>query len=186
MLKGEGDKMTQKQWFRDVWGLGIPTNGYPGAFPRGLINRIKKRWWKENRVWLFSGSFKDSEGITIDINADVKPDIITNCEQLPLKDESFDFVMLDPPYSEEEAMRLYNLPYINLLKALNEAARICASGGYVLLLHRMIPFNHPESNNHLKRLKIIATVGVYTIAGWTNMRALTVWRKQETLEGWGY
>ena len=178
--------MTQKPWFRDVWGLGPPSNGYPGAFPRGLINRIKKRWWKENRLWLFSGSYKDSEGITVDINAGLKPDIVTNCEQLPFKDESFDFVMIDPPYSEEEAMKLYNLPYINLLKVMNEAARVCSTAGYVLLLHRMIPFYHPESNIHKKRLKVIATVGVYTIAGWTNMRALTVWRKQETLKDFGF
>jgi len=173
--------MTQIPWFRDVWGLGPPNNGYPGAFPNGLINKIKRRWWGRKRLWLFSGSFKDSEGTIIDINANTKPNIIANCELLPLKTESFDFIMLDPPYSEEEAKRLYNLPYINLLKVMNEAARVCSPSGHVLLLHRMIPFHHPESNTHKKRLKVVATVGVYTIGGWTNMRALTVWRKQECL-----
>lgn len=176
--------MTQLPMFRDVWGLGPPMNGYPGAFPRGLINRVKRRWWSPNRLWLFSGSYKDSAGITVDINPSVNPDILCNCERLPFSDDAFDFVFLDPPYSEEEAKRLYNLPYINLLKVMNEAARVCAAGGHVILLHRMIPFYHPEDNIHYKRLKVQAVVGVYTIGGWTNMRALTVWRKQETLEQW--
>ena len=176
--------MTQKPWVRDVWGLGPPSNGYPGAFPRGLINRVKKRWWGNNRLWLFSGSYKDPSGTTVDIKPELLPDIVANCEQLPFKDEQFDLVTLDPPYSEEEAKRLYDLPYINLLKVMNEAARVCAAGGYVILLHRMIPFYHPMSTSHYKRLKVQATIGIYTIAGWTNMRALTVWRKQETLGNW--
>ena len=100
---------------------------------------------------------------------------------MPFDDETFDFVMLDPPYSEEEAMKLYGLPYCNMLKVMNEAARVCQPGGNVVLLHRLIPFYHPHDNTHYKRLNVVATVGVYTIAGWTNMRALTVWRKQETL-----
>ncbi len=104
-----------------------------------------------------------------------------NCENLPFEDDSFDFVMLDPPYSEAESLRLYNLPYCNMLKVMNEAARVCMAGGYVVLLHRLIPFYHPLTNTHFKRLAVVATVGIYTIAGWTNIRALTVWRKQETL-----
>jgi len=175
--------MTQKPIYRDVWGLG-PGSGYPGAFPRGLINHVKKRWWGNRRAWLFSGSFKDNDGITIDIKPELRPDCIANCEQLPFADESFDFVFLDPPYSEKEAQEKYGLRYINLLKVMNESSRVCEPGGTLILLHRMIPFYHPRSNEHYKQMELQAIVGVYTIAGWTNMRALTVWRKRENLSKW--
>jgi len=168
----------QKPLFRDVWALGPPSTGYPGAFPRGLINRIRERWWGKDRLWLFSGGFKDPEGTTVDIKKEVQPDHVCNCEQLPFEDETFDFVMLDPPYSQKEARDLYGLPYHNILKVMDEAARVCRTGGHVILLHRLIPWYHPWESIHKKRLKPVAVVGVYTIAGYSNLRALTVWRKQ--------
>ena len=174
--------ITPKVIYRDVWGLGPPNNNYPGAFPRGLLAKVRRRWWGEKRLWLFSGSHKDRDGgICVDIKPEVVPNIVADCEHLPFKDESFTFVLADPPYSEEEARRLYGLKYCNMLKVMNEAARVCKSEGYVLLLHRLIPFHHPMSNSHFKRLIVKAIVGVYTIAGYTNIRALTVWTKQRTL-----
>jgi len=174
--------VTQKPYFRDVWTLGPPNNGYPGAFPRGLIPRIKRRWWGNKRLWLFSGSFKDPQGTTVDINPEIQSDYCCDCEQLPFEDEAFDFVMLDPPYSEKEAMALYSLPYFNIVKVMNEAARVCKRGGHVILLHRLIPAGHPEENDHKKALKLVGVVGVFTIAGYSNLRALTVWFKQNQLE----
>ncbi len=44
------------------------------------------------------------------------------------------------------------------------------------------PFNHPAQNQHWKRMIIKGVVGVYTIGGWTNMRALSVWEKHGQLE----
>ena len=133
-------------------------------------------------MWLFSGSFKDPQGTTVDINPAVKPNFVANCEQLPFADESYDFVVLDPPYSEKEAKELYDMPYFNLVKTMNEAARVCKSGGLVLLLHRLIPFVHPRENQHKKRLRVEAIIGIFTIAGYTNIRVLSVWRKMNTLE----
>jgi len=175
--------MTQKPYFRDIWALGPPDNGYPGAFPRGLVSKIKRNgWWGKRRIWLFSGSYQDYSGIMVDINSSCRPTIQANCEQLPFKDEYFDFVMLDPPYSKEEAARLYGLPYCNIPQVMNEASRICCSEGYVILLHRLVPFCGPWENYHKKRLTIDAVVGVFTIAGYTNIRALSVWRKKSTLD----
>lgn len=169
--------------YRDVWALG-PGGGYPGAFPNGFVNKIKRMgWWGKKRLWLFSGSFHDPQGTMVDIKKELNPTIVGNCEQLEIPDESFDFVCMDPPYSEEEARRLYDLPYMSLVKAMNEAARVCSPGGFVVLLHKIIPSCHPNENIHVKRLKMVANVGVFTISGYSCMRALTVWRKQESLHG---
>ena len=168
--------------YRDTWGLSPATSNYPGSFPRGLLPRMKRQgWWGQKRLWLFSGSFKDPAGTTVDINPEVKPDILANCESLPIEDESFDFVMLDPPYSELEARELYNLDYCNIFKVINEAARVTRPGGTMAILHRLAPFHAPQENEHKKRMQPVAIVGVYTIAGYVHMRALTVWRKRETL-----
>lgn len=176
--------MSQKPYFRDVWVLGTPTNGYPGAFPRGLINKIKSKWWGKNRLWLFSGSYKDSEGTTVDINPKVSPDYVIDCAKLPFPDDSFDFVMADPPYSEIESQELYDLPYFSMTKTLNEMARVCKPGGYCLFLHRLVPQRHPQLNREFKRLKIVGLVGVTLITGFVNMRALTVWQKQQSVDRW--
>jgi len=170
------------KYYKDVWVLGPNITGYPGGFPRGLVEKIRKRWWGKKRLWLFSGSFKDPGGTTVDINPDVHPDVVADAQNLPFEDESFDFVMADPPYSKEEGQKLYGLPYPSMVKVLNEMARVTKTGGYMLLLHRIVPLQHPYFNEHMHRMHIEAIIGICVTASMSNMRALTVWRKMENLE----
>jgi SAM-dependent methyltransferase len=174
--------MGQWPYYRDIWALGPSNNGYPGAFPRGLIRMMKKRWWGKKRLWLFSGSFKDNGGTTVDIKPELNPTRVANCEELPFENESFDFVMADPPYSKEEAKKYYGTAYPSIVKVLNEMARVCSEGGHAILLHRLIPTHHPDFTREFKRLKVVAIVGVFPLGGLTNIRALTVWRKSESLD----
>lgn len=173
--------MTQKPYYRDIWALGPSNCGYPGAFPRGLIKRIRRRWWGQKRLWLFSGSFKDGRaGITYDIKKELNPSVCGNCEVLPFKNNSFDFIMADPPYSEKEAMELYQLPYVNIIKTLNEMIRVCKPGGKIIFFHRLIPAIFPGLNLS-KKTQLIGVVGVFTIAGMSNLRALTIFKKRGEL-----
>ncbi len=170
----------QKPYYRDVWALGPSNNGYPGAFPRGLIPRIRRKWWGTKRLWLFSGSYHSNGDITVDIKKEVRPVTVANCEILPFKDNTFDFIMADPPYSEKESLELYNLPYVNIIKTLNEMIRVCKPGGYILFFHRLVPAIFPGLNLS-KKTKMEGVVGVFTIAGLANMRALTIFRKNGEL-----
>jgi SAM-dependent methyltransferase len=171
-----------KKYHRDIWALGPGTSKYPGSFPRGFITHVKRRWWGQKRLWLFSGSYKDNGGgaTTVDIKPEVLPDVVANCEKLPFEDNSFDFVLADPPYSEKESKDLYGLPYCNVIKVLNEMARVCRPGGQVLFFHRLVPSVHWDFT-HFKLLHLEAVVGVFTIGGMTNIRALTVFRKSDRL-----
>lgn len=173
----------QKPYHRDIWALGPPNTGYPGAFPRGLISKVRRKWWGQKRLWLFSGGYHENGSITVDCKPELKPKTIANCEILPFKDNSFDFVFADPPYSKEESMELYNLPYVNIIKTINEMIRVCQPGGYILFLHRLIPEVFPGMNLH-KQTTIEGIVGIFTIAGMSNIRALSIRRKNNTLVEW--
>ena len=171
----------QKPYYRDIWCLS-PGSGYPGAFPKGLVKRVLRRYNSSPKLMLFSGSFHDLGWETVDVNTDVRPTYAFNAEELPaLWTDRYGFVFADPPYSEMEAQELYGLPYFNIVKLVNEMARVTRPGGYMILLHRLIPTVHPDFNEHFKRMKIQAVIGVYTIAGISNLRALTVWKKNGSL-----
>ena len=132
---------------------------------------------------LFSGNFHKLGWDTLDIKPENHPTFTMNAEHLPEEwTNKYDLVFADPPYSEQEAKSLYDLPYFNIVKVINEMARVTREGGYMLFLHRLIPQNFPGDTAHFKRMQIVGIVGVFTIAGYSNIRALTVWRKMETLK----
>lgn len=164
--------------YRDVWVLGPPDNGYPGGFPRGFISRVRKRWWGANRLWVCSGGVHD--GVTVDVNRDVRPAMIANGEALPIRSDRFDFVCLDPPYSEEEAASLYGTRYPNPFLLLKEAWRVAREGGHILFLHRLVPGT--MDGLPMRTRNAVAIVGVCRVGAWSNMRALTVWRKPEQMD----
>ena len=171
-----------KHYYKDVWCLGRSDNGYPGAFPNGFMNLFLRRWNGTRKLMLFSGSFKEKGWATVDVNPKLHPKYVLNAEQLPEDwTERFDLVFADPPYSEREAEEMYGLPYFNLVKVVNEMARVTSTGGHMALLHRLVPQVFPGDTLHFKRMKIVGVVGVYTLSGYSNIRALTVWRKSEGL-----
>jgi len=169
---------------RDVWLFGPSSrNGCVGSFPNGFIPRLKKNWWGQKRLWLCSGGFKDRAGTTLDIRPVVRPDVLADAQFLPFKNASFDFVMADPPYSDAEAKELYGLPKNpSTLKLINEGARVLKSGGYLITLHRIIPILEYRIS---PRLELVAIIGIGVVANWSNIRALTVFRKMNTLEDIG-
>ncbi len=61
-------------YYRDTWILGPAGNGYPGSFPNGFLNRVKKRWWGMRRLWVCSGGFHDPGGIMLDIKQTARID----------------------------------------------------------------------------------------------------------------
>lgn len=171
-----------KHYFKDVWCLGPSYGNYPGAFPRGLMNAFLKRWNGTRKLMLFSGSFKGKGWTTVDIKPELEPDFCIDTQKLPEDwTEKFDLVFADPPYSEQEAADMYGLPYINLAKVVNEMARVTSSGGHMALIHRLVPQVFPGDTVHFKRMKIVGVIGIYTMSGYSNIRALTVWRKSEAL-----
>ena len=48
---------------------------------------------------LCSGSMR--RGIRVDVRPEMAPDVVCDARRTPFDDESFDWIMIDPPYSEE-------------------------------------------------------------------------------------
>jgi hypothetical protein len=78
----------------------------------------KKGWLGKDRLHLCAGSVKD--GTTCDINPATHPTVLCDLELgIPFKDNSFDTIIIDPPYATEKAMDLYGVPLISVPKLLS-------------------------------------------------------------------
>lgn len=158
------------------WHLGPNVTGYPGGFPNGLLERLRaSAWWGPDRLHVCSGSVQD--GVTCDINPDTRPSVVCRGEQLPFASQTFDTVVLDPPYSASEASELYDAPAPSVPSMLDEACRVTRPGGYFILLHRhvfMFRYTPDHASNH-------SLIAVYHHGrGLPELRALQVWMRNTT------
>ena len=112
-------------------------NKYIGSFPQHLEKKIYKELGidinKHRILHPFAGMAE--YGIRLDIKEEVKPDIIGDAHFLPIKNECFDLVFLDPPYSEEYAKRLYGTKKLHFKKYTNEAVRVLKEDGFLVMYH---------------------------------------------------
>lgn len=166
----------------DIWLCGSAEkdsegNKFSGSYPAGFLKRFKTAFKdflpKTNNdiLHICSGRLPPTEGIRLDINADYDPDILSNAENMSqVKDESFEWVMADPPYNEEASQKYYGVPLLSKVKMIREMARVCKQGGYIALLDQYSP------NSVSRCLKRIALIGVTSVPN-TDMRIFTVWKK---------
>jgi hypothetical protein len=167
--------------YTGYWTLSRPTTNYVGAWPPGLLNRTFQVIGKPKTILEpFAGRSK--LGVSIDLNPEVKPHIRADAQHLPIRENSFDAVLMDPPYSEEASIhysdrwtRGRKLPF-SIYKALDEAKRIVKPGGYLVLLHTLI-VKHPD----VKTFKRIAVIGIGTGPN-KRIRALQIFRKRSNIQ----
>ncbi len=161
--------------YNEFVALGPNTTGYPGGYPTGYFEYLKRRgWWKASRLHLCSGSVHD--GITIDVNPEVRPTVICDLEiGIPFRESSFDAIYIDPPYSEARAEELYERPLLSVPRLLKEAQRVVRHDGIVVLLDWKVWPPHL----YAKSLDWEALCSVYMAnRGPKPLRALQVWRKK--------
>lgn len=191
--------MTDKHWFGPHSG-GTKGQGHPimfgaprpvqhfeafpegGGYPKGFLEWAFAEMQRESGspvdpdrvLHLCSGSVMS--GVRVDIRPEKNPTIVADCRNVPLPDASFDFILADPPYSEDYATNLYGTGahYPKPGQILKEACRLLKPGGYVGLLHFQVPmFRHP--------LKLVRVYGITTGLGFA-IRAWTLFRKEAMQE----
>lgn len=82
-----------------------------------------------------AGRNKGGSCLTVDINPDCKPDLVTNGETLKgIASNEFDRWRCDPPYNEQTAREMYKTYLPSTAKLLQAGARVCKEGAVMFLL----------------------------------------------------
>ncbi|MEM2108144.1 MAG: hypothetical protein QXL10_02530 [Candidatus Bathyarchaeia archaeon] len=164
--------------YTGFWACSRPRGQYTGIWPYGLLQRVFRLIGQSDSILEpFGGTSK--LGVSVDLNPHVRPHIIADAQFLPIRDESFGLVLVDPPYNQLYVEHYSSLhqnvprtkPKLSVYRALREAVRVCRKGGYIVLLHFLIPVN--VNPNCLRR---VATIGVGTGPN-KRIRCLTIFQK---------
>lgn len=122
---------------KPLW-LPRPNAKYHGCYSVGFEKYLPEWLGTDNYAQLFAGMCKT--GFRIDVNPQVKPDLLADVENLELSipDEHFEATMADPPYNEDFAKRLYNCKYPKWSKWTREMVRITKIGGRIGIMQNYI------------------------------------------------
>ena len=160
--------------YTGLWACGRAIGPYTGRWPAGLVGRVYDFCGRpQNVLEPFGGTSK--LGISIDLNREVRPTLLADAHNLPIREGSFEMVLMDPPYEE-----VYHQGYMALTdkkvklrfyRALEEATRCVRPGGWLVVLHFLIP-NRPRD----ARVKRVATIGISPGPN-KRIRCLSIFRK---------
>jgi hypothetical protein len=94
-------------------------------------------------------------GDTVDLNQTTSPTWVADAHDLHwIADDSYDLVVLDPPYSADEAAELYGTPPPRWGTYTREAVRVCRPGGHVAVyLDKQPP--RPEGTRLVRRIVVL-------------------------------
>ena len=131
--------MTTSKIDTTTWLCGPPAKeGQFQRFPGRFIYNVKKNYpsmVSPTALHMFSGGSK--LGVTTDMRKETGADIVAPFNAIPRDDGSFDSVLADPPYADHWQGQWHGeLPKPKHI--LREAARLCAPGGLIGILHIII------------------------------------------------
>jgi len=163
--KGKGHPIMYGKPKEAIWFTDFPDGG---GYPKGFLEwafEIMGVTDPSLVLHLCSGSI--ISGITIDIRPEMNPTYVCDCRHTPFPDESFDFILADPPYAENYAQNLYNTKEVfpKPGEILKEASRLLKIGGQIGLLHFIVPVTRRPMK--IKKVYGITTGNGNAIRAWT-------------------
>lgn len=132
-----GDSIADKGWSYGVWYCGTSWQKatFYGQYPPTFLKRALALFPDAKDVLHApSGSLRDLPAghVTLDQHRDDvrQPMILGDCSDMSLPDNSFDLVLSDPPYSEEDS-RLYGCEKFPERAFMAHSHRVLRPGGYL-------------------------------------------------------
>lgn len=135
--------VVDKGWLYGVWycSTSFQKAIYYGQYPMTFVKRIEAMFPNSNMLHLCCGRCKIEGAVNVDFHSLPEVDIVANAEELPqeLLQGSFDVVLIDPPYSEQDADR-YKVPrLVNAGKVMKQCKMALKKGGYLCWLDEKYP-----------------------------------------------
>jgi hypothetical protein len=139
----------------ETWVLPRPrADKYPGSFPLHFEQRLWRMLGKPGRVLHPFGGLCEI-GDSVDLNATTTPTWVGDAHDLHwIADDSYDLVVLDPPYSDEEAEEIYATPPLRYERFVAEAVRVTRVGGQVAVYHKLQP-PRPPGTRLVRRIVVL-------------------------------
>lgn len=143
----------------ETWVLPRPRkDAYVGSFPLHFEKKLHRLLGEPEKVLHPFGGLAEI-GDTVDLNATTTPTWVGDAHDLHfIPDESYDLVILDPPYSDEEAEWLYGTPPLKRGVYTEEAIRVCRIGGHVAVYQVKQP-PRPRGTRLVHRIVILTRTG---------------------------
>ena len=128
---------------------------------------------KNNAVEVCSNSIiGDNSLITIDIRSNVNPNYVEDGQDMStFANETFDRWYCDPPYNEENALKMYGTKMPSRQKLLKEGARVIKEGSLMFLLLGAV--NYQYCPNEIERIGMI----FLTVVPNNEIRTLNIYHK---------
>jgi hypothetical protein len=144
----------------ETWVLPRPRRDcYVGSFPLHFEQKLWRLLGQPAKVLHPFGGLAEI-GDTVDLNATTSPTWVGDAHDLNwIADDTYDLVLLDPPYSNEEAEWLYGTPKLRPATFQAEACRVCKPGGYVALYHKKPPKRPADGWTLIKRVVVLTRTG---------------------------
>jgi hypothetical protein len=139
----------------ETWVLPRPRkDAYVGSFPLHFERKLHRLMGEPEKVLHPFGGLAEI-GDSVDLNETTTPTWVGDAHDLHfIEDESYDLVILDPPYSDEEAEWLYSTPPLKRSVYTAEAVRVCKTGGHVAVYQVKQP-SRPEGTRLARRIVIL-------------------------------
>ena len=148
------------RWLDGTWIMG---NNYHasaplyGAYPPRYLDRILSLcpgWQTQRILHVFSGAVPSGRWVRVDSIAERQPYIRADAVALPFQSQSFDLILADPPYSEEDATK-YSVKMVNRKAAIEELGRVATPGATLVWLDVQLPMFRKDMWRWMAAITII-------------------------------
>lgn len=159
----------------ETWVLPRPRkNKYRGGFPLHFEKKLIRilgfdEVGDKDKIFHPFGGCAEF-GLRNDLKMEVAPDFNYDAHELKIGDDSYELVIVDPPYDDKQAKELYDTPKLKYGKYISEAVRVCKPDGFVAMYHWVMT-PRPEGTKYHSRIVVLTRV-------WHRPRVCCVYQKE--------